>query len=196
MRFCQKCGKFHQITDFDGLRRSCRAGLARHNEKQRKLRVKKDAGPTSAAQQHASPPQSPGSPRVSMADPATYAMLSFPQQDSLPVPPSPVAEHAGQQQPHHHHHPMLTPLPAPQFSLLQDSFLCHETSFSHGHSVPMPPYEPGSLSSCSQLVACSFFLRDQVSSDDADSEPGVNDWVIGCSHPGLLPPVIGLPDLD
>ena len=40
-RFCQKCGKFHPLDDFDGMRRSCRAGLERHKMKQKFLRMKK-----------------------------------------------------------------------------------------------------------------------------------------------------------
>lgn len=38
-RFCQLCGKFQPLGDFDGAKRSCRAKLARHNERRHKSRV-------------------------------------------------------------------------------------------------------------------------------------------------------------
>ncbi|KAK9815383.1 hypothetical protein WJX72_002708 [[Myrmecia] bisecta] len=35
-RFCQQCGRFHLLTDFDGDKRSCRARLQLHNNRRRK----------------------------------------------------------------------------------------------------------------------------------------------------------------
>lgn len=35
-RFCQQCGRFHDIGEFDGDKRSCRARLQRHNARRRK----------------------------------------------------------------------------------------------------------------------------------------------------------------
>lgn len=35
-RFCQQCGRFHNLTEFDGAKRSCRARLQRHNARRRK----------------------------------------------------------------------------------------------------------------------------------------------------------------
>ncbi|KAI8477353.1 MAG: hypothetical protein J3K34DRAFT_515702 [Monoraphidium minutum] len=35
-RFCQQCGRFHPIGDFDGTKRSCRFRLQRHNQRRRK----------------------------------------------------------------------------------------------------------------------------------------------------------------
>ncbi|PWA92825.1 squamosa promoter-binding protein 1 [Artemisia annua] len=35
-RFCQKCSRFHEVSEFDDAKRSCRRGLARHNEVRRK----------------------------------------------------------------------------------------------------------------------------------------------------------------
>jgi len=43
-RFCQQCGRFQLLQEFDGEKRSCRARLARHNARRRKnegLRPKK-----------------------------------------------------------------------------------------------------------------------------------------------------------
>ncbi|GLC72495.1 hypothetical protein PLESTF_001253700 [Pleodorina starrii] len=35
-RFCQQCGRFHHLSEFDGNRRSCRTMLARHNMRRAK----------------------------------------------------------------------------------------------------------------------------------------------------------------
>ena len=37
-RFCQQCGKFHDIGEFDGEKRSCRARLDKHNTRRRRQR--------------------------------------------------------------------------------------------------------------------------------------------------------------
>ncbi|XP_022775485.1 squamosa promoter-binding protein 2-like [Durio zibethinus] len=36
-RFCQQCSRFHEISEFDGAKRSCRDRLAGHNERRRKV---------------------------------------------------------------------------------------------------------------------------------------------------------------
>eukprot|EP00955_Chlamydomonas_euryale_P047590 353725-Chlamydomonas_euryale.AAC.3 len=36
MRFCQQCGRFHHLNEFDGEKRSCRARLQKHNARRRK----------------------------------------------------------------------------------------------------------------------------------------------------------------
>ncbi|CAA2954195.1 squamosa promoter-binding 1-like [Olea europaea subsp. europaea] len=35
-RFCQQCSRFHEVSEFDGAKRSCRGRLAKHNERRRK----------------------------------------------------------------------------------------------------------------------------------------------------------------
>ncbi|CAN6205477.1 unnamed protein product [Urochloa humidicola] len=35
-RFCQQCSRFHELSEFDETRRSCRLRLAGHNERRRK----------------------------------------------------------------------------------------------------------------------------------------------------------------
>ena len=35
-RFCQQCGRFHLLTEYDGDKRSCRARLEKHNARRRK----------------------------------------------------------------------------------------------------------------------------------------------------------------
>ena len=37
-RFCQQCGKFQPVEDFDGDKRSCRARLDKHNARRRRQR--------------------------------------------------------------------------------------------------------------------------------------------------------------
>mmetsp|Transcript_5475 Transcript_5475/g.18529 ORF Transcript_5475/g.18529 Transcript_5475/m.18529 type:complete len:1324 (+) Transcript_5475:256-4227(+) len=40
-RFCQQCGRFHDVTEFDENKRSCRAGLDSHNVRRRKMQWNK-----------------------------------------------------------------------------------------------------------------------------------------------------------
>lgn len=47
-RWCQKCGKFHALTQFESNKRSCVPSLQRHNEKQKRLRVRKQAAAAAA----------------------------------------------------------------------------------------------------------------------------------------------------
>ncbi|EFN55889.1 hypothetical protein CHLNCDRAFT_17960, partial [Chlorella variabilis] len=35
-RFCQQCGRFHLLREFDGDKRNCRARLQQHNSRRRK----------------------------------------------------------------------------------------------------------------------------------------------------------------
>ncbi|KAL6991098.1 Squamosa promoter-binding-like protein [Sarracenia purpurea var. burkii] len=35
-RFCQQCSRFHELSAFDGTKKSCRRRLAGHNERRRK----------------------------------------------------------------------------------------------------------------------------------------------------------------
>ncbi|KAJ0432321.1 putative transcription factor SBP family [Helianthus annuus] len=35
-RFCQQCSRFHEVSEFDDAKRSCRRRLAGHNERRRK----------------------------------------------------------------------------------------------------------------------------------------------------------------
>lgn len=39
-RFCQQCGRFHDVTEFDGTRKSCRRKLERHNQRRRTVPIK------------------------------------------------------------------------------------------------------------------------------------------------------------
>nr|BAM15476.1 SBP-box protein [Torenia fournieri] len=38
-RFCQQCSRFHEISEFDQAKRSCRRRLAGHNERRRKSSI-------------------------------------------------------------------------------------------------------------------------------------------------------------
>lgn len=35
-RFCQQCGRFHDLAAFDGNRKSCRDQLTKHNQRRRR----------------------------------------------------------------------------------------------------------------------------------------------------------------
>lgn len=39
-RFCQQCGKFHELNEFDGQKKSCKRKLKRHNERRRSVPTK------------------------------------------------------------------------------------------------------------------------------------------------------------
>ena len=43
-RFCQQCGRLQGREEFDGLKRSCRASLERHNARRRAMRAARRAG--------------------------------------------------------------------------------------------------------------------------------------------------------
>eukprot|EP00891_Asterochloris_glomerata_P001980 jgi/Astpho2/1980/Aster-00489 len=58
-RFCQQCGRFHHLVEFDGEKRSCRARLQRHNARRRKKEGDAPAKPTKRALSRAAR----GSPR-------------------------------------------------------------------------------------------------------------------------------------
>ncbi|TVU38998.1 hypothetical protein EJB05_12397 [Eragrostis curvula] len=57
-RFCQQCSRFHELSEFDDIKRSCRLRLAGHNERRRK----------SSAEAHGPPPPGPSS-----SDPCRHA---------------------------------------------------------------------------------------------------------------------------
>ncbi|KAJ0955648.1 putative transcription factor SBP family [Helianthus anomalus] len=43
-RFCQQCSRFHDLTEFDDAKRSCRRRLAGHNERRRKTSYGETSG--------------------------------------------------------------------------------------------------------------------------------------------------------
>nr|AOX49860.1 squamosa promoter binding protein A [Cistus creticus] len=46
-RFCQQCSRFHELSEFDEAKRSCRRRLAGHNERRRKTAAESSAEGTS-----------------------------------------------------------------------------------------------------------------------------------------------------
>ncbi|KAB2095758.1 hypothetical protein ES319_A01G061500v1 [Gossypium barbadense] len=42
-RFCQQCSRFHELSEFDEAKRSCRSRLAGHNERRRKSSAESSA---------------------------------------------------------------------------------------------------------------------------------------------------------
>ncbi|CAN1845478.1 Squamosa promoter-binding-like protein 5 [Linum perenne] len=43
-RFCQQCSRFHEVSEFDEAKRSCRRRLAGHNERRRKISSSTEGG--------------------------------------------------------------------------------------------------------------------------------------------------------
>nr|XP_043639799.1 squamosa promoter-binding-like protein 3 [Erigeron canadensis] len=43
-RFCQQCSRFHELSEFDDTKRSCRRRLAGHNERRRKTSIECKGG--------------------------------------------------------------------------------------------------------------------------------------------------------
>ena len=59
-RFCQQCGKFHEVEKFDGLKRNCRATLVRHNKRRKKTsRVKRKKSPSEESGSEMRQPKAP-----------------------------------------------------------------------------------------------------------------------------------------
>nr|QHU23674.1 IST1 [Fagopyrum tataricum] len=46
-RFCQQCSRFHELSEFDDTKRSCRRRLAGHNERRRRTQSEANHGETS-----------------------------------------------------------------------------------------------------------------------------------------------------
>ncbi|KAE8677061.1 Squamosa promoter-binding protein 1 [Hibiscus syriacus] len=42
-RFCQQCSRFHELSEFDEAKRSCRSRLAEHNDRRRKSSAESSA---------------------------------------------------------------------------------------------------------------------------------------------------------
>lgn len=59
-RFCQQCGRFHDLTEFDGDKRSCRARLQRHNARRRKKTEADAANKAAAVPKKPTPPAKVG----------------------------------------------------------------------------------------------------------------------------------------
>ncbi|GMH40654.1 hypothetical protein BSKO_08558 [Bryopsis sp. KO-2023] len=60
-RFCQQCGRFHVLSEFDGVKRSCRARLERHNARRRKSSLNRRASsiaPSTLAKEESKGPDS------------------------------------------------------------------------------------------------------------------------------------------
>ncbi|KAK9840856.1 hypothetical protein WJX84_003652 [Apatococcus fuscideae] len=70
-RFCQQCGKFHPLDDFDADKRSCRARLELHNNRRRK----RDEGPASQAADTDGPIEEPASSTPMASSPSESADL-------------------------------------------------------------------------------------------------------------------------
>ncbi|XP_062188417.1 squamosa promoter-binding-like protein 13 [Phragmites australis] len=52
-RFCQQCSRFHELSEFDDTKRSCRRRLAGHNERRRKSSAEAQGGSAGDGCRHA-----------------------------------------------------------------------------------------------------------------------------------------------
>ncbi|XP_062190621.1 squamosa promoter-binding-like protein 13 [Phragmites australis] len=52
-RFCQQCSRFHELSEFDDTKRSCRRRLAGHNERRRKSSAETHGGSAGDGCRHA-----------------------------------------------------------------------------------------------------------------------------------------------
>ncbi|KAF5730687.1 hypothetical protein HS088_TW19G00281 [Tripterygium wilfordii] len=55
-RFCQQCSRFHELSEFDEAKRSCRRRLAGHNERRRKSSTE-SYGENNTSRKGSTPPQ-------------------------------------------------------------------------------------------------------------------------------------------
>jgi hypothetical protein len=56
VRFCQQCGRFQPLSDFEGRKKSCRNKLQMHNAQRKRVREKNQAG---KIKRYPAPPKSP-----------------------------------------------------------------------------------------------------------------------------------------
>ncbi|KAK9688879.1 hypothetical protein RND81_09G018000 [Saponaria officinalis] len=80
-RFCQQCSRFHELSEFDEAKRSCRRRLAGHNERRRKnsSEPQGEAGSSSRAKSSSSSPSS-ANPQCSVAN--RTQMTTYPASSS------------------------------------------------------------------------------------------------------------------
>lgn len=86
-RFCQQCGRFHDVGDFDAAKRSCRARLQRHNARRRKRDGEPDPalpGADSAAEGSGAQGGNDVTPAVQPLVPAGNVLLGSGQGAELP----------------------------------------------------------------------------------------------------------------
>ncbi|XP_074311115.1 squamosa promoter-binding protein 2-like [Silene latifolia] len=80
-RFCQQCSRFHELTEFDEAKRSCRRRLAGHNERRRKTTAESQGEGSSSGRTRAEPANTqcrPSDPVTSRVQMTTYPASSSP----------------------------------------------------------------------------------------------------------------------
>lgn len=97
-RFCQQCGRFHNIGEFDGDKRSCRARLQRHNARRRKNMSE----PAKAVK------------RASSSRQTREASLAAPSRSKSPVSDDAKAASGSQEGARSHTHAYQQPWPQPE----------------------------------------------------------------------------------
>lgn len=98
IRFCQQCGRFQLLADFEGDRRSCRTKLNKHNERRRKAEAESKAAKAAAALSGytdddllAGACGGGGGGRRSRISPAAAAAAAARERPHGPQPPQPAA---------------------------------------------------------------------------------------------------------
>eukprot|EP00210_Caulerpa_lentillifera_P009035 g8623.t1 len=103
-RFCQQCGRFHDIHEFDGLKRSCRLRLMKHNERRRKKPSSNRNRPESAISGRTTSSLSIDDSKLDTGEEACLYDEDYPDPDASPID-SPLFSSSSQ-------HPYLPVLPS------------------------------------------------------------------------------------
>ncbi|XP_077243697.1 squamosa promoter-binding-like protein 4 [Tasmannia lanceolata] len=74
-RFCQQCSRFHELTEFDEAKRSCRRRLAGHNERRRKSSSESQAEGSGRKENHCR--QADQSGRIQISPPGNSSYKHF-----------------------------------------------------------------------------------------------------------------------
>jgi len=97
-RFCQQCGRFHPLEEFEGSKRSCKVRLEKHNQRRRKRAKEQSKNPGSAKSSTLNYPNSPAASKIDMeleeslteneTDPTVVASSLFPPHDQTLLYPN------------------------------------------------------------------------------------------------------------
>nr|ALA04576.1 squamosa promoter binding protein-like 3c [Platanus x hispanica] len=71
-RFCQQCSRFHELSEFDEAKRSCRRRLAGHNERRRKNSTESHGEGSSRKENHCRQADHSGKMQITLPGNSTY----------------------------------------------------------------------------------------------------------------------------
>ena len=149
IRFCQQCGRFHLLAEFDGDRRSCRRKLQRHNERRRRAEEAREAELTlqrSLKSNFTRPMSHIINTNISPLDPSHPAIIDLLRQVGVNTHPPPPNQHLAYRPqmftPTEYH-----PAPPPPRSQQQQQQQQH-----HGIPPGKSPWRPFSETAQQQMV--------------------------------------------